>query len=86
MLTTGLVGPTPQGLDLETLQLLLNFFTIEELINELHLRELELRDLTIVKATILQEIAAQISRNTVVKEAVKTRALAIVTLLGRPHA
>jgi hypothetical protein len=87
MLITGLIGTTPEDLNLETMQLLLHFFTIEEVINDLQILDLSIRELTILKATLLQEMAVQIGRQSLVRAAVKTRVLGISTAMRpRPNA
>jgi len=81
MLITGLAGTPPQDLDLETMQLLLHFFTVDELVNELQLLDLTTRELTILKSAILQEMATQVLQHTVVKNAVRARVQSVSGLI-----
>jgi hypothetical protein len=84
MIITGLMGTTPEELNLETMQLLLHFFTVEELVNDLHVLDLSARELTVVRATILQEMAGQLRQQAFVRDAVKSRVQTIFTVM-RPH-
>jgi hypothetical protein len=87
MLITGLAGMTPEDLNLETMQLLLHFFSVEELIDDLKLVDLSIRELTILKATLLQEMAAQVARQSGVRDAVRARVLRISKRMReQPHA
>ena len=75
----------PQNLDLDTMELFLRFFTVEELITDLHIHELGVRELTILKASLLQEVARQIAQQTTLKDAVKGRCRAVFSALGAAH-
>ena len=85
MIITGLAGTTPQDLDLETMQLLLHFFTVEELVNELQLVDLSIRELTFIKSAVLQEIATQIVGHTALRGAVRARVQLVSGLIRPPR-
>jgi hypothetical protein len=63
----------PEDLDLDTIELLLRFFTMEELVGEYQLHDLNVRELTILKATVLQELARQIAALPALRSEVRAR-------------
>lgn len=67
------VEGVPPDLDLSTLELFTRFFTIEELITDLHFLTLSARQLTMLKAALLQELARQVATTPAVRTAVRTR-------------
>ena len=70
----------PQGLDLNTVELFARFFTIEEMVNTLHLEQLSVQELTLLKGALLQELAKQLAADAV-RSAVRTRVQIVAGIL-----
>jgi len=72
-----------QELDLGTVELFSHFFSVAEMITDLHFADLSVRELTILKGALLLEVARQIAQGTT-RDAVRGRVREIVSLL-RPQ-
>jgi hypothetical protein len=81
---TRLTG-VPQELDLGLMELFLQFFTAEELIERFSLTDLDTKELTILKAIVLQEMFRQIARSPV-RDQVRTRFQQVYDSLRPPAA
>jgi hypothetical protein len=77
-------GGIPQELDLDTIELFSQFFTLEELITNFRLEDLTVRELTILKAAVLQTIASQMAEAGTPRDAVRVRFQAVWSLLRPP--
>jgi hypothetical protein len=77
-------GGIPQDLDLNTVELFSRFFTTEELIRDFRLLELTVRELTILKATLLSELARLIAERSDLRIAVRERFLLVSEALRQP--
>ena len=75
-------GVFPQELDLETTELFSHFFSTEELITNLHFLDLTVRELTLLKASLLQELARQIAQQSNLREAVRQRCQSVYGTLS----
>jgi hypothetical protein len=53
-----------QDLDMNTVDLFLHFFTIEQLVNDLHVLDLNVRELILLKAAVLQEVSLMLRQET----------------------
>ncbi len=74
---------TPQALDLDTTELFSHFFTMEELIRELHVLDLSVGELTILKAALLQELARQIAQQRSLRDAVRDRCQSVYAAMSQ---
>jgi hypothetical protein len=77
----GLRGVTPQDLDLDTIELFSYFIPLEDLISTYQLHDLSVKELTILKAAVLQTMAAQITQGEPLGEAVRSRFGSVWNLL-----
>ncbi len=73
-----------QELDMNTVDLFLHFFTIEELVNELHFLDLGVKELILLKAALLQEVGRLIGQEAVLRTAVRGRVQDVLAVL-RPE-
>jgi hypothetical protein len=70
-------GAAPQDLDLRAVELLAYFFTVTEMIENLHLTDLNAQQQTLLKAALLQEVAAQLAALPAVRTAVRDKVQAV---------
>jgi hypothetical protein len=78
-------GGIPHDLDLETTELFSHFFTTEELIRDLHVLDLSVRELTLLKASLLQELARQITQQPPLRNAVRERCRSVYATINSSH-
>jgi len=75
-------GGIPQDLDLDTVELFTHFFTTEELITNLHVLDLSVRELTVLKASLLQELARQMAQQPPLRNAVRERCQSVYATIS----